>query len=175
VTLTPLLHANPVIQAHVYLAVGAFLLGAYVLFGRKGDRRHKQLGRLWVGAMAAVAVTSFFIWELRLVGLFSPIHLLSIGTLYALYRGVQFARLRQILAHQRTMQITYVGALVIAGFFTFAPGRIMYDVAFGADGANPLEIAVFLLTVAAALGAAVLIGRYRPSMRVQNSVRMRRT
>ncbi len=30
-----------------------------------------------------------------------------------------------------TMISLFVGALVIAGIFTFVPGRIMHDVAFG--------------------------------------------
>jgi hypothetical protein len=31
----------------------------------------------------------------------------------------------------------YVGALVIAGGFTFVPGRIMHDVAFGGASQHP--------------------------------------
>ena len=173
-SLTPLFSAHPVIQIHAFAAFAAFLLGALVLFGRKGDATHRRLGRVWVYLMVLTGVSSFFIWELRMWGPFSPIHLLSIGTLYLLYRAVGFARMRRILAHQRTMQGLYIGALAISGFLTFAPGRIMYDVAFGPDGASAGEIVVFLATVGAALGSAVVISRYRP-VRSHSARRARRT
>jgi hypothetical protein len=83
-----------------------------------------------------------------MVGPWSPIHLLSLATLYALWRGVTMARLRRIADHRRTMQLTYAGALVAAGFFTFMPGRIMNAVFFG--GPQPM--------VGVAVAAAIVVG-----------------
>jgi uncharacterized membrane protein len=131
--LTPLLEASLAIQIHVAAAVAAMLLGAAILFRRKGDRAHRMAGRIWVLLMAVVAISSFFIWTIRLLGPFSPIHILSVGTLVSLTYGVGMARMRNIVAHRRTMQMTYAGALVITGFFTLLPGRIMYDVFFGGE------------------------------------------
>jgi uncharacterized membrane protein len=132
----PLLDASPAIQLHALAAVLAFLLGGMVLFRRKGDRLHRMGGRIWVALMLVVAFSSFFIHTIRMFGPWSPIHLLSILTLVAIYRGVSLARAQRIFEHRRTMQATYVGALVIAGFFTFMPGRIMYEVFF--EGPQPL-------------------------------------
>ena len=159
-SLDPLLAASPIIQIHAVAAMAALLLGGWVLFRRrKGDAPHRAMGRVWVALMAIVALSSFFIWEIRLVGLFSPIHLLSIFTLCALYRGVSFARRHNIRAHMRTMQFTYIAALVITGLFTFMPGRIMNRVVFGPHGAAPEQTVIFFGFAALVLVLAGLLVR----------------
>ena len=164
---SPLLHASPVIQVHAAAAVLALIIGAFVLFRRKGDAPHKRLGRVWVALMALVALSSFFIWTIRLWGPFSPIHLISILTLVVLWRGVGYARARRIALHRRTMQMTYVLALLVTGLFTFLPGRTMYRVAFGPEGATPAKLAIFavVLVLASALGFAILRWRRSPQGR----------
>lgn len=147
-SLAPLLSASPVIQVHAYAAIAALVLGGVVLFRKKGDTPHKRLGKLWVGLMGVVALSSFSIWTIRLVGPFSPIHVLSILTLVLLYKGVGYARRHQIRLHVKTMQQTYLFALIIAGLFTFLPGRIMNRVVFGDAGAGPLQWTIFVGMVA---------------------------
>jgi uncharacterized membrane protein len=159
----PLLHASPVIQIHVACAVLALIVGAVVLFRRKGDGRHRALGKVWVTLMAIVALSSFFIWTIRLWGPFSPIHLLSILTLFLLWRAVTYARRRQIVMHRRIMQSTYLLALVVTGLFTFYPGRIMYRVAFGPDGATPGKLAIFFGTLVLVAAVSFLTLRWRRS------------
>jgi len=131
-TLSPLLSAPPVIQVHAYAALLAFGLGVVMLLRRKGTGSHKALGRVWVGLMALVAGSSFFIWGLRQVGPFSWIHLLSIGTLIALFLAVRDIRRGRVEAHRSAMIAIFFGALVIAGAFTLMPGRIMHAVVFDA-------------------------------------------
>ena len=80
-SLAPLLNASPVIQVHAFAAIGAFALGALQLAAPKGTLPHRTVGWTWVVLMLAVAASSFWIHEIRLVGPFSPIHLLSILTL----------------------------------------------------------------------------------------------
>src|SRR6266508_4037784 len=65
------------------------------------------------------------IHEIRLLGPWSPIHLLSIFTLIVLPIAVWRARRHKVADHRRIMIMIFVGALVIAGLFTFLPGRIM--------------------------------------------------
>lgn len=154
-TLEPLLAASITIQLHALAAVLAFALGGFVLFRRKGDRLHRIGGRVWVALMLVVAISSFFIHTIRLFGPWSPIHLLSIATLFGLAQGVWLARARRIADHRRTMQSLYVGALVIAGFFTFLPGRIMWEVFF--EGPSPLTGVV--VAVAIVGGGIVLAWR----------------
>jgi len=153
-TLLPLLDASPAIQIHVAAAVLAFVLGGFVLFTRKGGRRHRRAGMIWVVLMVIACVSSFFIHMIRLVGPWSPIHLLSVLTLTSLAYAIAQARRRNIVGHQRTMQGLYLGALIGAGSFTFLPGRIMHEVMFG--GPRPeLGVAVAVATVAAGAWVAL--------------------
>jgi uncharacterized membrane protein len=122
--------ASP-IPHHALAAYAAVIIGAIQLWMRKGGRVHRIMGHIWVVLMATVALSSFFIHELRLVGAFSPIHLLSIFTLWSLYMAIRAAKDRRINAHRRWMQNLFVMALLITGAFTFLPGRTMHMVFFG--------------------------------------------
>lgn len=130
-SLAPLLDASPAIQAHAFAAMTAFALGIVQLSAPKGTLPHRTIGWIWVALMVVVAASSFFIHQLRLFGPFSPIHLLSIFTLVVLPLAVLAARRHAVGRHRVAMASIFVGALVVAGLFTFAPGRIMHAVAFG--------------------------------------------
>ncbi len=129
--LAPLFNALPPIPLHAIAAIAAFVLGVVQLAAPKGTLPHRTLGWIWVLLMAAVAVSSFWIHRIRLVGPWSPIHLLSIFTLVMLPLGVWRAHRHDVNAHRWTMIGIFTGALVIAGLFTFVPGRIMHAVLFG--------------------------------------------
>src|SRR5262245_46909010 len=129
--LAPLTSAPFAIQVHAFGALAAFALGLAQLARVKGTTSHRALGRAWVGLMLIVALSSFWIHELRLWGPWSPIHLLSIFTLAMLPLGVWHAHRHNVAAHKFTMLGLFGGALVIAGIFTLAPGRIIYRVLFG--------------------------------------------
>jgi uncharacterized membrane protein len=130
-TLAPLLSASPVIQVHAFAAMVAFALGVVQLAAPKGTIPHRTLGWIWVLLMALIAITSFWIHDIRLIGPFSPIHLLSIFTLAMLVVAVLHARRHRVERHRKAMTTIFIGALVVAGLFTFLPGRIMHAVAFG--------------------------------------------
>lgn len=130
-TLAPLLDAAPAIPVHAFAAMAAFALGVVQLAAPKGTLPHRTIGWIWVGLMITVAASSFWIHEIRLLGPWSPIHLLSIFTLIMLPIAVWRARQHRVADHRRIMTMTFVGALVIAGLFTFVPGRIMHAVFFG--------------------------------------------
>jgi uncharacterized membrane protein len=82
--------------------------------------------------MAVVAASSFWIHQIRMVGPFSLIHLLSIFTLVMLPLAVWRAHTHRVVDHRRMMIFIFAGALVVAGLFTLMPGRIMHQVFFGA-------------------------------------------
>ena len=82
--------------------------------------------------MAIVAFSGFFIHGLKLVRPFSPIHLLSVLTLASLWYAIRAARRGDIKRHRQTMVALFLMALILAGFFTFWPGRVMYQVVTGA-------------------------------------------
>ena len=128
--LTPLLDAAPIIQVHAFAAMAAFLFGAIQLVAPKGTIPHRTIGWIWVMLMVLIAGSSFFIHDLRVVGPFSPIHLLSIFTLIMLPLAVMHARRHRVKGHRRAMIAIFFGALVIAGLFTVMLGRIMHAVLF---------------------------------------------
>jgi uncharacterized membrane protein len=130
-SLAPLLDAAPAIPLHAFAAMTAFALGIVQFAAPKGTLPHRTVGWIWVALMACVAISSFWIHQLRLVGPWSPIHLLSIFTLVMLPLAVWKAHTHQVTAHRRVMIMLFSGALAIAGLFTLLPGRIMHAVVFG--------------------------------------------
>ncbi len=130
-TLVPLLNAAPVIQAHAFAAMAAFALGIIQFASPKGTVPHRSVGWIWVTLMVIVSISAFFIHKIRLRGPWSPIHLLAIFTLLTVPLAVWQAHHHAVRKHQRAMISIFVGGLLIAGLFTFVPGRIMHAVAFG--------------------------------------------
>lgn len=130
-TLAPLLQASLPIRLHAFAAIGAFVLGSVQLAAPKGTLRHRLVGSIWVMLMLFVCISAFFIHQLRTWGQWSPIHLLAIFTLIMLPLAVWQAHRHAVKQHRRAMLALFFGALVIAGVFTFVPGRIMHAVVFG--------------------------------------------
>jgi uncharacterized membrane protein len=130
-TLAPLLDASPAIQFHAFAAMAAFALGVVQFAAPKGTLPHRTIGFIWVALMIIVSVSAFFIHQIKLWGPWSPIHLLAIFTLIVLPVAVWRAHRHDVSNHRNAMLGLFAGALVIAGLFTFVPGRIMYHVAFG--------------------------------------------
>lgn len=130
-SLAPLLNATPAIQIHAFAAMSAFVLGIVQLTAPKGTIPHRTVGWIWVGLMLTVAISSFWIHQSRVIGPFSPIHLLSIFTLVMVPLAVLAARRHNVRRHRWSMTFIFLGALVIAGLFTFVPGRIMNAALFG--------------------------------------------
>jgi uncharacterized membrane protein len=130
-SLAPLLDAAPPIPLHAFAAMAAFALGVVQLAAPKGTLPHRALGWIWVALMMGVALSSFWIHQIRLAGPWSPIHLLSIFVLMVVPLGVWRAHRHQVADHRRIMILIFSGALVIAGLFTLLPGRIMHAVVFG--------------------------------------------
>ena len=113
------------IALHLAAAVLSLAIGALVLARRKGTRSHKLLGRVWVALMLVVALSSFWILELRDGAGFSVIHLLSAWTLVSLALAVYFIRRGNVRAHKGFMVGTFLG-LAGAGLGALAPGRTLY-------------------------------------------------
>ena len=129
--LQPLLASSPAIQVHTVAALSALLLGVGQFLLPRGSRAHRGSGWVWVGLMAITAGSSFFIHVGQVVGIWSPIHLLSLFTLVMLVVAVRAARRHDIKAHRQTMVSLFVFALLGAGAFTLLPGRLMHATVFG--------------------------------------------
>jgi uncharacterized membrane protein len=126
-----LFRAQPVvIQLHIIAASSALALGLIQFAGPKGTTAHRIIGWTWVVLMATVALSSFLIHFINKGG-FSPIHALSAYVLVALPVGVYAARRGRIATHQGFMTGVFVFGLIVAGAFTFVPGRLMWKLFLG--------------------------------------------
>ncbi len=119
-----------VIRVHLFSALTALVIGAVLMLRVKGTAMHKLLGWTWVVAMGATAISSLFI---RVVnpGHFSFIHLLSGWVIVGLPGAVYAIKRGKVAAHRRAMTGMFVGGLLLAGLFTFIPGRLLWTVFFG--------------------------------------------
>ena len=127
------------IQIHWATVTIAFVAGLLQLLLSKGTPRHRFVGRIYAVMMVVTAVAAFFIRSpapdtpmgyLSLRGM-SWIHLFVPLTLITVPGGVLAARRGNMGAHKRRMVGSFLGAIVIAGAFTFIPGRRMHLLFFG--------------------------------------------
>jgi len=118
------------LATHLITVIPAIPLGAYVILSRKGGARHKLLGKIWLTLMFITAISTIFIRNVN-DGQFSWIHLFTLLTFVAVPRAIITARQGLIEAHKKHLRNFFLGALVIAGLTAFAPGRTMWQWAFG--------------------------------------------
>lgn len=155
-TLVPLYTADPIVQFHVVCALLALVLGPVALYRRRRDRVHKLLGYSWVCAIAGVALSSFGIHSFAVIGPFSPIHALSLFTLWSLYEGLRLILSGRVIGHRIVMRNLYWYGLCVAGLFNFLPGRTMNKVLLGGqDGLGYVVTGIGLVLIL----LAVLRGR----------------
>ena len=125
-----LLRQPPVILGHLGAALLAVGLGAVQFLAPKGTLPHRALGWIWVILMMTVAGSSIFIRVINHGG-FSLIHGLSAYVLLVTPLGVLAARRHNVTAHSRTMTGLFTLGLIVAGAFTFVPGRLMWSLFLG--------------------------------------------
>jgi uncharacterized membrane protein len=112
---------------HIGTVIPALFLGGPVLMMKKGTKLHKLLGRIWAALMMTTAISSF--WLQGITGTISPIHIFSVITIVSIPWAIYSVRKGNLIAHQRAMTGPYIG-LLIAGLFSFMPGRLMGNLAF---------------------------------------------
>jgi uncharacterized membrane protein len=110
------------ILLHLSAALSALVLGIVMLVRRKGTASHKALGRVWVGLMLTVAISS--LWIPRFLH-FTWIHLFTLLTLVMLPLALYRIRTGDVKGHAAAMKGLFIGGLVIAGIFTLIPGRML--------------------------------------------------
>lgn len=118
------------VWAHLATMGLALALTPVMMLRRKGDTRHRALGYLWVSALLGTAVMSFWMRYAN-HGSFSFIHLISIFVLVQLPLIVLRARRHDIVGHRRAVRAMVIGALLVAGFFTFPFDRLLGQWLFG--------------------------------------------
>ena len=118
------------LATHLITVIPAIPLGTYVILSRKGGVRHKLLGKIWLSLMFVTAIATIFIRNVN-DGQFSWIHAFTLLTFIAIPQAIVSARKGRIEAHKNHLRNFFIGALVIAGLTAFAPGRTMWQWAFG--------------------------------------------
>lgn len=127
----------PLVWLHLATVLAATLLTPVMLLRAKGTCTHRRLGRIWVGAMMLTAATTLFFNAGHAGGLgvfsgdISPIHALSLFVLAMAPRLVWLARRHRVAEHQQAVRGMVTGALLVAGWFTFAFDRMLGTWLFG--------------------------------------------
>ena len=114
---------------HLATIIPAFLLGTYLLVNHKGTPRHKLLGKLYMLLMLFTAIVTLFMSAevgSTIFNHFGFIHLFSFLVLYSVPSAYFAAKNDNIKKHRRNMIGLYVGAILIAGSFALAPGRLIH-------------------------------------------------
>jgi uncharacterized membrane protein len=115
--------------AHLATILPAFLIGTYMMISRKGSPLHRALGKTYMTLMLVTALITLFmpaVVGVRVLNHFGFIHLFSFLVLYSVPRAYFAARSHNVKKHRNSMIGLYVGGLLIAGAFTFTPGRLMH-------------------------------------------------
>ncbi|NCN84557.1 MAG: DUF2306 domain-containing protein [Sphingomonadales bacterium] len=115
---------------HLLTVIPAIPLGAYVMLSQKGSQQHRMLGKIWLSLMFVTAISTIFIRNVN-DGQFSWIHLFTLLTMIAVPQAIISARQGKIESHKKHLRNFFIGALIVAGLTAFAPGRTMWQWAFG--------------------------------------------
>ncbi len=118
---------------HLATVVPAALIGGYLLAARKGTPRHRGLGRVYMVLMLITALITLFMPATvgpQLLNHFGWIHVFCVVVLISVPRAFFAIRRGDRRTHQWSMAMTYLGAILIAGGFAFAPDRYLHDLLF---------------------------------------------
>lgn len=138
-SLEPLFDAPFIVRIHAFAAMAGFVLGTIQLIAPKGTLPHRMLGLLWMAIMVVVGATSAFIVHPTKPGdpfwaQFSPIHLFTVLTAWALIQGAYFLLKGgpSLKYHRGPFIGLFVGGLIVAGALAvLLPGRVMHRIVFG--------------------------------------------
>ncbi|MCP9290467.1 DUF2306 domain-containing protein [Gracilimonas sediminicola] len=137
--------------AHFSFAILSMILGALIIFIKKGGSFHKKLGYVYFGSMIGLNVTALMIY--KLFGFFGPFHVFALISLVSVIAGFVPAYLKKpkdtwLEYHYEFMNWSVVG--LYAAFWSETFTRFFSFQ--GWDG--------FWILVGTATGITVAIGAY---------------
>lgn len=118
---------------HLLTVLPCVVMGGLLFFMKKGTMIHKGIGRVYLILMVITGIITLFMPAQvgpTLLGHFGWIHSFSVLTLYSAPRAYFAIRAGNVRTHQYSMIGLYVGGIIIAGAFTFAPGRYLHELFF---------------------------------------------
>jgi uncharacterized membrane protein len=110
-----------------------YFIGGFLLTIKKGTLIHKRLGRIYMVLMLFTAIVTLFMPAAvgsQVLNHFGWIHLFSFLTLWTVPTAYLAIKKGNVKSHKRKMILLYFGAIIIAGAFTFTPGRYLHNVFF---------------------------------------------
>lgn len=119
---------------HLATVVPCFLIGTILLIIKKGTTIHRRLGRVYMVLMLVTGVITLFMPAQvggRFLDHFGWIHSFSFLTIYTIPTAYWAIKRGDVKSHKRKMISLYFGAIIIAGGFTFFPGRFLHQFFFG--------------------------------------------
>ncbi len=125
---------NTLMNLHLVTVVPCFLIGTLLLLIKKGTIVHRGFGRVYMVLMLFTAVVTLFMPAdigPQFLNHFGWIHSFSFLTIWTVPTAYLAIKKGNVKAHKRKMILLYFGAIVIAGGFTFVPGRYLHEVFFG--------------------------------------------
>ncbi|MCR9153969.1 MAG: DUF2306 domain-containing protein [Bacteroidetes bacterium] len=124
---------NDLMLLHLVTVIPCFIIGTVLLLIKKGSPFHKKAGRVYMILMLLTAAITLFMPAQvgpRFLNHFGWIHSFSFLTIYTVPTAYSAVKKGNIKAHKRKMILLYFGAIIIAGGFTFFPGRYLYELFF---------------------------------------------
>ncbi len=109
------------IWVHLLSLIVVLMLTPIMMWRKRGDDWHRLLGWIWSFFISVAAIISFVMTD----GRFSIIHILSVFVVVGVPVLILSARRRDIGRHRGQARGFVIGALLIAGFFTFPFGRLL--------------------------------------------------
>jgi len=122
-----------IMYLHLVTVVPCFFIGTVLLLIKKGTAFHVYAGRVYMILMLFTGLITLFM-EAKVgplfLGHFGYLHLLSFLTIWTVPRAYFSIKKGDIKTHKRAMISLYFGGLIIAGGFTFFPGRYLHTLFF---------------------------------------------
>jgi uncharacterized membrane protein len=120
---------TPLIVMHAIAASYALIFGAFnIIRKKKGDPLHRVLGFTWIACMYFVCVSSFWIQTIT-PGAFSPLHALSVFTIFTVSLALFAAMRHNIDSHKKLMTGSYFGLLAAFIGVASVPTRLIPQMA----------------------------------------------
>ena len=123
--LSPLIHARPIVLAHLAAGLTALGLGIWALNRRKGGPAHRLAGRLWAGLMLGAAISGMAIDLHR----FTPAHGAALFVFWMIPSVIMKVRRGDLRGHRRGVAYLLIALVIVSGL-SVLPGHLLHGVFF---------------------------------------------
>jgi uncharacterized membrane protein len=118
---------------HLATVIPCFIIGTVLLLIKKGTKIHRYFGGIYMILMLITATITLFMPSKvgpTIFNHFGWIHSFSFLTIYTVPTAYLAIKKGNIKVPKRKMILLYFGAIIIAGGFTFVPGRYLHELFF---------------------------------------------